>query len=53
MRVTFVYERCRAVLRGAPLLVAEGRLQREGEGMSVLVERAWSQTLASAGSNDS
>jgi error-prone DNA polymerase len=36
-----VYERHRAALRDAPLLWAEGRLQREGHAVSVLVRRAW------------
>jgi error-prone DNA polymerase len=35
-----VYERYRGVLRGAPLLVVEGRLQREGHALSVLVRGA-------------
>ena len=35
-----VYERYRAVLRDAPLLWVEGRLQREGQVLSVLVQRA-------------
>jgi error-prone DNA polymerase len=35
-----VYEQYRAALRNAPLLWVEGRLQREGEAMSVLVHRA-------------
>jgi error-prone DNA polymerase len=34
-----VYERYREVLRGAPLLWVEGRLQREGQALSVLVTR--------------
>jgi error-prone DNA polymerase len=32
-----VYERYREVLRGVPLLLVEGRLQREGHALSVLV----------------
>jgi error-prone DNA polymerase len=35
-----VYEQYRAVLRNAPLLWAEGRLQRAGLAVSVLVSRA-------------
>jgi len=35
-----VYERYRTVLRNAPLLWIEGRLQREGHAISVLVRRA-------------
>jgi len=35
-----VYERYRGVLRNAPLLWIEGRLQREGQALSVLVYRA-------------
>jgi len=35
-----VYERYRDVLRNAPLLWIEGRLQREGHALSVLVYRA-------------
>lgn len=35
-----VYERYRDALRNAPLLWAEGRLQREGQALSVLVYRA-------------
>ena len=35
-----VYQRCRDALRNAPLLWAEGRLQREGMAVSVLVYRA-------------
>ncbi len=35
-----VYEQYRAALRNAPLLWVEGRLQREGEALSVLVYRA-------------
>jgi error-prone DNA polymerase len=35
-----VYQRCRDVLRGAPLLLVEGRLQRERYALSVLVHRA-------------
>jgi error-prone DNA polymerase len=35
-----VYHRYRGVLRGAPLLLVEGRLQREGHALSVLVVRA-------------
>jgi len=35
-----VYQRYRDVLRGAPLLLVEGRLQREGHALSVLVVRA-------------
>jgi error-prone DNA polymerase len=35
-----VYQRYRGVLRGAPLLLVEGRLQREGHALSVLVHRA-------------
>ena len=35
-----VYERYRNVLRNAPLLWVEGRLQREGHAVSVLVRRA-------------
>ncbi len=35
-----VYERCREVLRNTPLLWVEGRLQREGHALSVLVYRA-------------
>ena len=35
-----VYERYRQVLRNAPLLLVEGRLQREREAQSVLVEQA-------------
>lgn len=42
MRVTDVYERHRDALRYAPLLRVEGRLQREGDAISVLVRRAWS-----------
>ena len=37
-----VYERYRDALRHAPLLRVEGRLQREGDAMSILVRRAWS-----------
>jgi error-prone DNA polymerase len=37
-----VYERYRDALRHTPLLRVEGRLQREGDAMSVLVRRAWS-----------
>jgi hypothetical protein len=36
-----VYERYRDALRHATLLRVEGRLQREGNAMSVLVRRAW------------
>jgi error-prone DNA polymerase len=36
-----VYERYRSALRNAPLIVAEGQLQREGQVCSVLVTRAW------------
>jgi len=32
-----VYERYRSVLRSAPLLLVEGRLQREGHAISGLV----------------
>jgi error-prone DNA polymerase len=39
-----VYERYREALRNAPLLGVEGRLQREGRAMSVLVQRAWPLT---------
>jgi error-prone DNA polymerase len=35
-----VYERYRGVLQSAPLLQVEGRLQREGHALSVLVVRA-------------
>jgi len=35
-----VYERYRDALRNAPLLLVEGRLQREGHAISVLVVRA-------------
>jgi error-prone DNA polymerase len=35
-----VYEQYRDVLRNAPLLWIEGRLQREGHAISVLVYRA-------------
>jgi len=35
-----VYERYRDALRGAPLLWVEGRVQREGQALSVLVQRA-------------
>jgi error-prone DNA polymerase len=35
-----VYERYREALRNAPLLWVEGRLQREGQVLSVLVQRA-------------
>jgi error-prone DNA polymerase len=35
-----VYERYRDALRGAPLLWAEGRVQREGQALSVLVQQA-------------
>jgi error-prone DNA polymerase len=35
-----VYERYRDALRNAPLLLAKGRLQREGQGISVLVQAA-------------
>ncbi|MFB0536589.1 MAG: OB-fold nucleic acid binding domain-containing protein [Anaerolineae bacterium] len=35
-----VYQRYRDVLRNAPLLLVEGRLQREGHALSVLVVRA-------------
>jgi error-prone DNA polymerase len=35
-----VYERHRDALRDAPLLLAEGRLQREGQGISLLVHGA-------------
>jgi len=35
-----VYERYRDVLRNEPLLWAEGRLQREGHAISVLVQKA-------------
>ena len=35
-----VYQRYRGVLRGAPLMLVEGRLQREGHALSVLVVRA-------------
>jgi DNA polymerase III alpha subunit len=35
-----VYERYRDALRNAPLLWAEGRLQREGQALSMLVYRA-------------
>ena len=35
-----VYERYRDALRNAPLLWVEGRLQREGQALSVLVYRA-------------
>ena len=34
-----VYKRYRGVLRDAPLLLVEGRLQREGHALSVLVHR--------------
>jgi error-prone DNA polymerase len=35
-----VYERYRDALRNAPLLLVEGRLQREGQTFSVLVQGA-------------
>jgi error-prone DNA polymerase len=35
-----IYERYRQVLRNAPLLWAEGRLQQEGQAVSILVQRA-------------
>jgi len=35
-----VYEQYRDALRNAPLLWVEGRLQREGQAVSVLVHRA-------------
>jgi error-prone DNA polymerase len=35
-----VYERYRGALQNAPLLLVEGRLQREGHALSVLVHRA-------------
>jgi error-prone DNA polymerase len=35
-----LYERERKLLRGAEMLLAEGRLQREGAAVSVLVQRA-------------
>jgi error-prone DNA polymerase len=35
-----VYERYRDALRNTPLLWIEGRLQREGQALSVLVYRA-------------
>jgi len=35
-----VYERYRDALRNAPLLLVEGRLQREGQGVSVLLHSA-------------
>ena len=37
-----VYERYRQALRNAPLLLVEGRLQREGNAVSVLVSKATS-----------
>ena len=37
-----VYGRYRDALRHKPLVRVEGRLQREGDAMSVLVRRAWS-----------
>ena len=37
-----VYDRFKSVLRSTPLLWAEGRLQREGHAISVLVWRAGS-----------
>jgi error-prone DNA polymerase len=40
-----VYERYRDALRNTPLLWVEGRLQREGHTISVLVYRAGPQTL--------
>ena len=36
-----VYKRYREALRNAPLLWVEGRLQREGRAISLLVQRAW------------
>ena len=44
-----VYERYRDVLRNAPLLLVEGRLQREGNACSVLVLRAWGLSAAGPG----
>jgi error-prone DNA polymerase len=41
-----VYERYRDALRNAPLLLVEGRLQREGNAFSVLVLRAWGLSAA-------
>ena len=35
-----VYERYKQTIRNAPLLLAEGRLQREGHATSILVRRA-------------
>jgi len=37
-----VYKRYRDALRHTPLVRVEGRLQREGNAMSILVRRAWS-----------
>jgi error-prone DNA polymerase len=39
-----VYERYKSAIRNAPLLLAEGRLQREGHAISVLVHRAGALT---------
>jgi error-prone DNA polymerase len=36
-----VYKRYREALRNAPLLWVEGRLQRDGQAISLLVQRAW------------
>jgi error-prone DNA polymerase len=44
-----VYERYREVLRGTSLLWAEGRLQREGAAISVLVWRAGALVKGSEG----
>jgi error-prone DNA polymerase len=46
-----VYERYRDALRNAPLLWAEGRVQREGEAISVLVHRAAALAPRRAGSS--
>jgi error-prone DNA polymerase len=43
-----VYERYREVLRNAALLSVEGRLQREGRAVSVLVQGAWQVTMHSS-----
>jgi error-prone DNA polymerase len=43
-----VYERCRPVVRGAPYLVARGRLERSGAVVNVRVESVAPLALAPA-----
>jgi error-prone DNA polymerase len=43
-----VYERCRTVLRGAPYLLARGRVERSGSVVNVRVESVAPLALAPA-----